>query len=35
MGTVLVGPRDMTDYVDVQIDHAAQMPEAMTFWSAV
>jgi putative hydrolase of the HAD superfamily len=35
MGTVLVGPRDTADYVDVQIDHAAQIPGAMTFWSAV
>lgn len=34
MGTVLVGQRDRGDYVDVQIDHAAQMPEAMNFWSA-
>ena len=34
MGTVLVGPRDTAEYVDVQIDHAVQMPEAMNFWSA-
>lgn len=34
MGTVLVGPRDTAEYVDVQIDHAIQMPEAMNFWSA-
>jgi len=35
MGTVLVGPRDTAAYVDVQIDHAAQIHGALTFWSDV
>ncbi len=32
MGTILVGSQPAADYVDVQIEHAAQMPEAMAFW---
>lgn len=33
MGTVLVGPRRSEPYIDVCIDHAAQMPEAVAFWN--
>ncbi len=32
MGTVLVGNRPAADYVDVQIDEVARIPEAVAFW---
>lgn len=33
MGTVLVGAYSSEPFVDVHIDHAAQMPQAIAFWN--
>ena len=33
MGTVLVGGQPSESFVDVHIDHAAQMPQAVAFWN--